>query len=883
MAWNNLNLKQLTSGMFSRESLNSNFDKIEDGVGKQLERYPDDYEGVPDGNAMHTELDMNGNRIINYTATPVNGDDITNKAYVDARDSLLESQSIARDNSLESESIVRDNNLQTQIDGNLSAIQNIEVSGTIKQDSEEFTATLNQTDFTLTSATFAGDNTLAVYINGVRQSHSSYTTFSTDTVIFSEGLQEGDKVLLTVNESVSTTFGIDQIEGLEDSLTDLEDSVTGLTTATIQTLLSVNPTVSSTVFVKNYHSDVEGGGGVFYWDATKAKSEHNGGTIIDPTAIFPTDWSVTTQQETWFNTSNAGVGCWVRQYDGAVNVKWFGAKGDGVTDDTKALKNTVSFLKHLKGGQITLDAGTYYVTDTIEVDSNIHFAGQGGGILTNVNVTTILTNGLVTAFKVKYGGDHSSFSKMRIEASSKNTATTTGSAVAEDNTLTLANPLDFKNHQLIKVHGVGTKRVFRGGRTTFSGTANSDILTSLDVIRIPLGTLVNVTDADFTGDVEVVEIVSDTEIRVSENVVTSFNDQDLEFYEDMVFMIIAGEGTTSITLNEQPNVSRSNAKVTHYDSALYALRTMAVDSDVVASGFQGAGLVLQAGNDVVQDVGDSSDTNVNNSIIKGLTAYNNTNGVYIRGFDANACKFYGLNVFSNTEWQLVETSFLGNYYFGTHLSGGYGLLVTSNKASNYFSGTYCENGTFHSMDRKTTCEGGYFAGLTTSGASYRTSTEMSNTKVVNTYMGKLTSEMHLGDNQGVGGVYAKYRYISKDEVGASCDISERFSSSAGEGNTGAFGWFAGYNKPMIAYSTSRSAMGVGVTYLPKGVMMGRDGRMGDTYYRRQVGGIAAPTTGDWVRGDIVFSHAPVAGGSVGWVCTVSGTPGTWKTFGAISA
>jgi hypothetical protein len=48
-------------------------------------------------------------------------------------------------------------------------------------------------------------------------------------------------------------------------------------------------------------------------------------------------------------------------------------------------------------------------------------------------------------------------------------------------------------------------------------------------------------------------------------------------------------------------------------------------------------------------------------------------------------------------------------------------------------------------------------------------------------------------------------------------------------------------------------------------------------------GTAAPTTGTWARGDIVYNTTPSAGGFVGWSCVASGTPGTWKTFGAISA
>lgn len=46
---------------------------------------------------------------------------------------------------------------------------------------------------------------------------------------------------------------------------------------------------------------------------------------------------------------------------------------------------------------------------------------------------------------------------------------------------------------------------------------------------------------------------------------------------------------------------------------------------------------------------------------------------------------------------------------------------------------------------------------------------------------------------------------------------------------------------------------------------------------------AEPTVGDWLRGDIVYNSTPSAGGTVGWVCVTSGTPGTWKAFGTIAA
>ena len=44
-----------------------------------------------------------------------------------------------------------------------------------------------------------------------------------------------------------------------------------------------------------------------------------------------------------------------------------------------------------------------------------------------------------------------------------------------------------------------------------------------------------------------------------------------------------------------------------------------------------------------------------------------------------------------------------------------------------------------------------------------------------------------------------------------------------------------------------------------------------------------PASGTWATGDIAWDYTPSASGFIGWVCTAGGTPGTWKTFGAIAA
>jgi hypothetical protein len=47
-------------------------------------------------------------------------------------------------------------------------------------------------------------------------------------------------------------------------------------------------------------------------------------------------------------------------------------------------------------------------------------------------------------------------------------------------------------------------------------------------------------------------------------------------------------------------------------------------------------------------------------------------------------------------------------------------------------------------------------------------------------------------------------------------------------------------------------------------------------------GTAAPTSGTWARGDIVWNTEPTAGGVPGWVCVTAGAPGNWKAMGNLA-
>lgn len=69
---------------------------------------------------------------------------------------------------------------------------------------------------------------------------------------------------------------------------------------------------------------------------------------------------------------------WVRQYSGAVDVKWFGAKGDNIQDDTDYINKTLSL-----GGGISFPKGTYKITNSLSYTGTKSIFIDGGGATLN--------------------------------------------------------------------------------------------------------------------------------------------------------------------------------------------------------------------------------------------------------------------------------------------------------------------------------------------------------------------------------------------------------------------------------------------------------------------------------------------------------------------
>jgi hypothetical protein len=130
-----------------------------------------------------------------------------------------------------------------------------------------------------------------------------------------------------------------------DSIADLRAvNVTGMTQGTV-------------VLVLGYYVDGDGGGGAFYW-TTDTTTPPDLGTVILANTTPPNPPSRT--------------GCWKRIITEPISVKWFGAKGDGTTDDTAAIQAALDFiptnfapignLQQWRGNDVVVPPGQYVLS-----------------------------------------------------------------------------------------------------------------------------------------------------------------------------------------------------------------------------------------------------------------------------------------------------------------------------------------------------------------------------------------------------------------------------------------------------------------------------------------------------------------------------------------
>lgn len=92
--------------------------------------------------------------------------------------------------------------------------------------------------------------------------------------------------------------------------------------------------------------------------------------------------------------------------------------------------------------------------------------------------------------------------------------------------------------------------------------------------------------------------------------------------------------------------------------------------------------------------------------------------------------------------------------------------------------------------------------------------------------------------------------------------------------TNSWRFFSDQSQSVFANNCYDKVISYHSSFTPFGTWLGNQGP--DSVGMSQSSAI--PTTGTWAVGDVVWNTSPSSGQPAGWMCTVAGTPGTWKAM-----
>lgn len=263
---------------------------------------------------------------------------------------------------------------------------------------------------------------------------------------------------------------------------------------------------------------------------------------------------------------------------------------------------------------------------------------------------------------------------------------------------------------------------------------------------------------------------------------------------------------------------------------------------------------------------------------------NNRHGLYCVGSDANSGMGQAVSASNNGGWGIYDASFLGNAFVGCHTEANRGGAYHADNANaaSVFIGCYSESGQpatdiaqrcvviggLHSAGFAANMAGRIIA-VTAVAADSPFAINDLNSPVLTTRLGQNGSGLAVnttgnGTDTQIGFWQASSGCFVDTYGGQDADVSIMRTTSLTK---------------LVDFDNYPAKVPAGQFVLPQTHWVNLGGaakRVTNSY------AAAAPTSGTWAVGNIVYDTAPVSGGYLGWVCTVAGTPGKWSTWGPIS-
>lgn len=156
------------------------------------------------------------------------------------------------------------------------------------------------------------------------------------------------------------------------------------------------------VYVRGHTTVADGGGGTFEWTDGAAPGTYtdDNGLIIVP-------------------TGGDGSGAWIRQFSGPVDVRWYGATGDGSTDDTTAIQAALD-----SGNHVYVPEGDYLISTTLDISTNGQVISGDGIYSSNISIGADITGINVT-------GSYATIEKFFVTGSIAHSVTSHGIQIGE--------------------------------------------------------------------------------------------------------------------------------------------------------------------------------------------------------------------------------------------------------------------------------------------------------------------------------------------------------------------------------------------------------------------------------------------------------------------
>tara|TARA_Y100000593_G_scaffold94032_1_gene191190 strand:- start:5800 stop:7650 length:1851 start_codon:yes stop_codon:yes gene_type:complete len=576
------------------------------------------------------------------------------------------------------------------------------------------------------------------------------------------------------------------------------------------------------VDVHSFWGGFDFGGGSFQWQSTKDKTLHDGGTVIDPDKV--SELVSPGSFGTYFTAAVSGTGCYVRSGQ-AETARDFGALFDGVADDELALNAYNNPNGNVSAYSVTA-AALQNGPLIVDMQNKMKWTGDPADAAYNKAVFQDVLSGLPNGAELEFPSRGYAYIDGGITADSKGLSMRgRGSAGSFDKAWlqfqnTTGDAITFTGYGLL-LEGMG----FLGsGEIADRSAGTAQTLFNLEMAS---------TDADhyylncLFSRANKIFSVKNAAARNIKSVGCTYS------IAQRVFEYTHIGGSDARDIEFFANRFHSIGRVSDTDAAVIYIDPAANVQNILIQGGQ-------ADDTVELFKGYASGTEITSvpsrRAVRGYVAADSTGhglGQERRGFFVGGGSIIAPASPSSNSASSVSLVGPASTYSVDGIkilgSGGHGLYLDSNSAD-------IENVRINNVGQSAnaTYDGfhvtsGSIANIFGGGCSYRQDRN-----------GSPTNKARFGfNNLGVGTVFQDRVYV--DNLAGSeynYDPSEETRGPEPQG-------FAGTIRE--GFETT------------------------------------APSTGTWRRGDIVWDADPTASGKVGFVCVSTGTPGTWKPFGAIDA